>query len=159
MISQRDTELLRQAVELADLSPQNAASFSVGALIAAQDGRVLATGYTREFGENWHAEEVAIEKARQSGIDLAGRVLYSSLEPCGQRLSGRTCCAEHIIRAGISRVIYCLGEPPIFVHPRGHRLLAQAGVSVERDDRFADGVLRNNVQALSVQALSAKRSR
>jgi pyrimidine deaminase RibD-like protein len=73
MISQRDTELLRQAVELADLSPQNAASFSVGALIASQDGHVLATGYTREFGENWHAEEVAIEKARQSGISLAGQ--------------------------------------------------------------------------------------
>jgi pyrimidine deaminase RibD-like protein len=149
MISQRDTELLRQAVELADLSPQNAASFSVGALIASQDGHVLATGYTREFGENWHAEEVAIEKARQSGISLAGRVLYSSLEPCGQRLSGRTCCAKHIIDAGISRVIYCLGEPPIFVHPRGRQLLEEAGVTVESDERFADAVLRNNVQAFT----------
>jgi pyrimidine deaminase RibD-like protein len=151
MISQRDTELLRQAVELADLSPQNAASFSVGALIAAQDGRVLATGYTRELGENWHAEEVAIEKARQGGIDIAGSVLYSSLEPCGQRLSGRTCCARHIIEAGVSRVLYCLGEPPVFVHPRGRQLLLEAGVTVESDDRFADAVLRNNVQALTAQ--------
>ena len=151
MISERDVDYLLRAVDLADRSPQNTASFSVGALIVSADGCVLSTGYTREFGENWHAEEVAIEKARRRGASLNGGMLYSSIEPCGQRLSGRTCCAEHIIASGIGRVIYCIGEPPVFVRPRGRELLAKAGVIVESDDRFADAVLRNNAKAMAVR--------
>ncbi len=148
MLSPEDVDFLRQAVELADRSPQNAVSFSVGAVIVSAQGKVLATGFTRELGENWHAEEAAIEKARRQGVDLGGASLFSSIEPCGQRLSGRACCADHIIRAGIRRVVYCIEEPPVFVHPRGRERLVEAGVDVDSDDRFSDAVLKNNGQAL-----------
>jgi pyrimidine deaminase RibD-like protein len=148
MISNQDTQYLRLAVELADRSPPTARSFSVGAVIVSGSGKVVATGFTREYGPDWHAEEVAIEKARRKGASLAGCVLYSSIEPCGRRLSGRTPCADHIIASGISRVVYCLDEPPVFVRPSGRERLIAAGITVDRDARLASLVLHNNREAL-----------
>jgi pyrimidine deaminase RibD-like protein len=139
-----DATLLKMAVDLAGRSPGSLSSFSVGSVIASPSGAILSTGYTHEFGEPWHAEEVAIEKARRNGVSLRGAVLYASMEPCGQRLSGRTPCAALIIAAGIERVVFCVEEPPIFVRPMGCERLREAGVTVERDGRFAACVCQAN---------------
>ena len=57
-----DHRFLRWAVELSRLCPPSASAFSVGAVVVAADGQVLATGFSREQEEHDHAEEVALRK-------------------------------------------------------------------------------------------------
>jgi pyrimidine deaminase RibD-like protein len=137
-------DFMELAVSLSANCPERDTAFAVGAVIVSQAGIVLSTGYSRELGESWHAEEVAIEKARREGIDLNQAVIYSTMEPCGERLSGRTTCVEHIVNSGIKRAIFCIEEPPLFVQPKGASLLREAGIAVEQDDRLRADVMKFN---------------
>ena len=49
-LTQADRDLLALAVRLGDRASRSQTSYSVGAVIAAPDGRVLETGFTRELG-------------------------------------------------------------------------------------------------------------
>ncbi|HEY8191314.1 MAG TPA: dihydrofolate reductase family protein [Alphaproteobacteria bacterium] len=126
--------LMARAVELSFCCPSSEKAFSVGAVIVAPDNTIITTGYSREWEGSWHAEEIAIEKARRAGADLRVAAIYSSMEPCHPRLSGKTSCADRIIAAGITRVVYCLAEPPLFVTCLGREHLSRMGVAVFRDD-------------------------
>lgn len=144
MLTESEAALLAQAVALAAQCPPTDRAFAVGAVLARPDRSVLATGYSRELGPDWHAEAVAIEKARRRGLDCRGADLYCSLEPCSIRLSGRTPCCSHIIAAGIARVVYCLDEPPLFVRCTGAATLAAAGLAVIQDRSLAELVMTAN---------------
>ncbi|MCR9256450.1 MAG: dCMP deaminase [Alphaproteobacteria bacterium] len=138
--AERDRDLMGRAAALADLCPPSETAFSVGCVIAAADGTVLSEGYSRERGPNWHAEEVALAKLRETGTSAQGATLYASLEPCGERKSGRTPCVDHILAAGIARVVYAADEPSLFVEGVGRERLRAAGVPVDHvsgyEDRF-----------------------
>jgi pyrimidine deaminase RibD-like protein len=127
-----DSDFLEQAIALAALAPPSDTAFAVGCVIV-DAGVVIATGYSRELGPHWHAEEVAFSKA--AGISLKSATLYSSLEPCSTRKSRPVSCTQLIIEAGIPRVVFALREPPTFVDCCGAELLAAAGIEVvERPD-------------------------
>jgi pyrimidine deaminase RibD-like protein len=126
----RDLRLLRDAIALSRIALPSISAYSVGAIIAAQDGVMIADGYSRERGPQSHAEQIAIEKALEAGVDLRDSTLYTSLEPCSVRGSGLRPCAERIIDAGIPRVVFAMREPPIFVEGHGAEVLAAAGVEV-----------------------------
>ena len=101
----------------------------------AQRGQdqVLSTGYTLELEGNTHAEQCALSKlATQHGTDEAhlhdldimsadkNLTLYTTLEPCGLRLSGNKPCVERIIDTrkaggGIRKVVFGAREPGTFV--------------------------------------------
>lgn len=51
-----------------------------------------------------HAEQVALLKAKEHGIDVRGATLYSTLEPCADSLGSRVPCCELIANAGIAEV-------------------------------------------------------
>lgn len=144
VLAGRDAALLEEAVALAARCPRSETAFAVGAVIADAKGAVLATGFSRELGDGWHAEEVALEKAARAGIAVAGATLYCSMEPCGARASRPAPCAEHILRAGLARVIFCLEEPPVFLTPKGGAALREAGLRVEQDRRLAPKVREAN---------------
>jgi len=124
-----DERFLRWAIELSRECPPSSTAFSVGAVIVAEDGEVLATGYSREQEAADHAEEVALRKL---GPDprLRRATLYSSLVPCGARASRPVTCVQHILNAGIPRVVYAWREPPIFTTADGAAQLTSAGVTV-----------------------------
>jgi len=143
-LATRDEDLLAQAVTLGFSCPPSDKAYSVGAVIATPDGRVVATGYSREGDESGHAEEIAITKARRAGADVRGATIYSSLEPCHPRLSGKTSCAQHIIETGIVRVIFCFKEPPHFVQCEGSSVLKNAGIEVLQDESLAARVQEAN---------------
>ncbi|HYB48382.1 MAG TPA: dCMP deaminase, partial [Streptosporangiaceae bacterium] len=82
-----DHRFLRWAVELSRLCPPSESAFSVGAVIVAEDGEVLATGFSREQEDHDHAEEVALRKLEPKDPRLRHATLYSSLVPCGARAS------------------------------------------------------------------------
>jgi diaminohydroxyphosphoribosylaminopyrimidine deaminase/5-amino-6-(5-phosphoribosylamino)uracil reductase len=123
-----DEAWLARAVTLAGRCPPSATAFSVGAVVVAAGGALLATGFSRETGPADHAEEAAL--AKLAGAVPAGATLYSSLEPCAARASRPRPCAELIIAAGLRRVVIAWREPPLFVPGGGAAVLEAAGVAV-----------------------------
>jgi riboflavin-specific deaminase-like protein len=149
-----DHRFLRSAIELSRLCPPSETAFSVGAVIVGEDGEVLATGFSREQEDHDHAEEVALRKLAPGklapgklapgklapgklapgklGPDprLRHATLYSSLVPCGERASRPVTCVQHIVAAGIPRVVFAWREPALFTAGEGAGQLRAAGVAV-----------------------------
>lgn len=142
-----DLALLRRAVELSRRCPRSESAFAVGAVVAAPDGRVLATGYSREGGDDQvHAEEAALAKLAPGAV--AGGTVYSSLEPCSTRASRPTSCTGLILASGVARVVFAWREPAVFVDGRGGEELAAAGVTVVEVPELADAVREINAHLL-----------
>ncbi|MBW4095108.1 MAG: bifunctional diaminohydroxyphosphoribosylaminopyrimidine deaminase/5-amino-6-(5-phosphoribosylamino)uracil reductase RibD [Acidobacteria bacterium] len=82
----------------------------VGAVVIAESGEVLATGYHRGAGTP-HAEAAALAQLGTLGPgELAQATMVVTLEPCNHQ--GRTGpCAQAIINAGIGNVIYAIDDP------------------------------------------------
>jgi riboflavin-specific deaminase-like protein len=125
-----DWNRLRQAFELAKLCPPSNTALSVGAVIVDSSGNELSRGYSRDTDDKVHAEESALSRVDPLDPRLKSATIYSSIEPCGERASRPQTCTQLIIAAGIPRVVYGLPEPPTFVHGKGAKLLAEAGVEV-----------------------------
>ena len=125
-----DRRFLSWAVELSRLCPPSESAFSVGAVIVGEDGQVLSTGFSREQEDHDHAEEVAVRKLGFHDPRLRRATIYSSLVPCGARASRPVTCVQHIIAAGIPRVIFAWREPPVFTAGDGADQLRAAGVDV-----------------------------
>ena len=131
-----DHRFLRWAVELSRLCPPSGSAFSVGAVIVGEDGEVLATGFSREQEDHDHAEEVALRKlapgqsSGRSDPRLRHATIYSSLVPCGARASRPVTCVQHIVAAGIPRVVFAWREPRLFTDGEGAEQLRAAGVAV-----------------------------
>jgi riboflavin biosynthesis pyrimidine reductase/pyrimidine deaminase RibD-like protein len=156
-----DERYLRLAIELSRQCPPSGTAFSVGAVIVGEDGELLATGYSREQAGRDHAEEVALRKA---GHDprLRHATLYSSLVPCAARASRLVTCVQHIVQAGIPRVVYAWNEPPTFVpgastNPAAQELRA-AGAAVVQLPDLADAAaaVNTHLRLASALALPAK---
>lgn len=155
---------LRQALDLARKSPPRSTNFRVGAILVSnplKEGSVsviLSSGYTLELPGNTHAEQCAIAKlATQNKIPEAqlntiltqeqNAILYTTLEPCGKRLSGSLPCVHRIISTrgnfsdpstlkqntgGIRKVIFGAKEPGTFVKDsESCHLMDEAGLDWE----------------------------
>ena len=131
-----DRRWLADAVALSRRCPPSVSAFSVGAIVVGE-GEVVATGYSREESPVEHAEETAIRRAWAAGLDLSRCTIYSSLEPCASRASGRTACCDRIAAAGLRRVGFASVEPPIFVPGRGAERLRALGIEVRQIDDLA----------------------
>lgn len=145
---------LKQTIDLAKNSPPKPTNFRVGCVIVAYGGpnspQILSTGYTLELEGNTHAEQCALRKLASEhsiseddvGSLLSGElniVLYTSLEPCGKRLSRNLACVQRIINTrkqnlegGIRKVVFGAKEPGTFVqNSQSCRLLTEAGIEWE----------------------------
>ena len=165
---------LRQALDLARKSPPKPTNFRVGALLVSypddivSSAKVLSTGYTLELEGNTHAEQCALTKlASQHSIPEsqlgsvltpeANVTLYTSLEPCGVRLSGNTPCVQRIIATrglpyqsdsaggnagGIRKVIFGAKEPGTFVKDsESCRMMTEAAIDWEYIPDLNDEIL------------------
>ncbi len=146
MNTSNDETWLLKAIDLSSKCPQTERAFSVGAIIIAVNDQIISSGYSRERNSGDHAEELAITKALDSKMNLNGATIYSALEPCNPRLSGKTSCADLIIQSGIKRVVFALYEPPTFVTCTGAKKLKDHGIEVIVLDRLADLVKQKNKQ-------------
>lgn len=109
----------------------------VGCVIA-RDGHIVAEGWHERTGGP-HAEAVALASATGS---VAGATAYVTLEPCGHH--GRTPpCSEALIRAGVARVVYAVGDPNPLVNGGGARRLREAGVQVQSGLMEAEAIELN----------------
>jgi 5-amino-6-(5-phosphoribosylamino)uracil reductase len=143
-----DARFLRAAIELSRQCPPSDTAFAVGAIVVAADGNIMATGFSREQEPQDHAEEVALRKLDPADPRLATATIYSSLVPCGDRASRPVTCVEHILAAGIGRVVFAWREPPIFTEGRGAEQLRAAGLTVIEIPELAESAAAVNAPAL-----------
>lgn len=137
---------MRRALELAANGPLTGGNPRVGCVLLDSDGRIVAEGWHRGAGTP-HAEVDALSKV----ADATGLTAVVTLEPCNH--TGRTGpCAEALIAAGISRVIYALDDPGEAEGGGAERLRA-AGIDVE------GGVLAAEAEAFLRDWLTATRRR
>jgi diaminohydroxyphosphoribosylaminopyrimidine deaminase/5-amino-6-(5-phosphoribosylamino)uracil reductase len=130
-VTEHDRLHLLRALELAAGARRGAVSPNplVGAVIA-RDGETLGEGFHARLGD-LHAERAAIEDCRARGNDPAGATIYVTLEPCAH--TGRQPpCAEAILEAGLSRVVYASDDPSEKASGRGPGMLRDGGVEVEQ---------------------------
>jgi 5-amino-6-(5-phosphoribosylamino)uracil reductase len=146
-----DHRFLRWAVELSRRCPPSDSAFSVGAVVVAEDGEVLTTGFSREQEDHDHAEEVALRKLGPAPYDprLRHATIYSSLVPCGARASRPVTCVGHIVAAGIPRVVFAWREPRLFTDGEGAEQLRAAGVAVTELPDLAERARAVNAHLLS----------
>ncbi len=152
-IGDADRRRLTEACDLAELCAPSETSFSVGAVVVGGDGEVLATGYSRAGSPSDHAEEVALSGLDRADPRLATATIYSSLEPCGARASRPVTCAQHIVDAGIRRVVTAWREPSTFVEGRGAEILQDAGVTVVEMPELAPLARRPNTHLVDTELI------
>lgn len=111
-------ELAKQAQGFTSPNPM------VGCIILNANGKIIATGYHKKYGEN-HAERDALLK-----IDNAdGCTLIVNLEPCSH--FGKTPpCADLIIQKGIKKVVYGMKDVNPIVAGNGLKKLQDAGIEI-----------------------------
>jgi riboflavin biosynthesis pyrimidine reductase/pyrimidine deaminase RibD-like protein len=149
-----DRDLLRLAIELSRSCPPASGAYSVGAIVTDAQGAIISTGYSREplrgLGDpdKNHAEEVAIAKLAPGDPRLKSATIFTSLEPCSPRASRRLSCTDHILAAGIPRVVLALREPALLALCDGADRLAAAGVEVVELPELADQVRAVNAHLL-----------
>lgn len=113
----------------------------VGCVIINAQGVLLGAGHTQPAGQA-HAEIMALQDAKQRGMDVAGAIAYVSLEPCSHQ--GRTGpCCEALIQAGLSRVVVAVQDPNPQVSGNGIARLRQSGMQVDV------GILQDKARALN----------
>ncbi|MFE3796498.1 deaminase [Nocardia tengchongensis] len=112
-----------RAIEEARRSSGNA---RVGAVITRGDS-ILSTGHK---GEGLHAEQAALQKARDVGTDLAGATLYTTLEPCTNPRTSRVPCAQLIADAGIAVVHIGEFDPNPRIYRLGWKYLRDSGIQL-----------------------------
>lgn len=149
-----DARLLRLAVELSRSCPPVLGAFSVGAIVIDANGAVISTGYSREprsgLGDpdKNHAEEVALAKLDPADPRLKSATMFTSLEPCSPRSSRPLSCTDHILAAGIPRVVLALREPALLAVCDGADRLRAAGVDVVELPELGEQVCAINAHLL-----------
>ena len=97
---------------------------AVGALVV-RDGLIVGRGVTAPGGRP-HAETVALAQAG----DLArGATIYVTLEPCSHHGVTPPCC-EAVVAAGITRLVYAIGDANPLVAGRGAAYCREHGLEV-----------------------------
>ncbi|MCJ1388400.1 hypothetical protein MMC18_001247 [Xylographa bjoerkii] len=151
-------DYMRLALELAKQSPPKPTNFCVGAILVDEaENKILSTGYTLELPGNTHAEQCCLQKfAAQHGkseedvADLLpkGTVIYTTMEPCGKRLSGNSPCIDRILKTrngsygGIQTVYLGVSEPETFVGQNtGRARLEAAGIQCVHVSGFEQEIL------------------
>ena len=138
-----DEKYMGRCLQLARNGRKNAKpNPMVGAVIVAQDGRIIGEGYHVRCGEG-HAEVNAFASvSEQDEPLLAEATMYVSLEPCSHY--GKTPpCADLIIKKGVRRVVIGCQDEFAEVQGRGIRKLREAGIDV------TVGVMEDECKALN----------
>ncbi|MFF7439077.1 bifunctional diaminohydroxyphosphoribosylaminopyrimidine deaminase/5-amino-6-(5-phosphoribosylamino)uracil reductase RibD [Streptomyces sp. NPDC008122] len=146
MAQQADITAMRRAVELAARAlGATSPNPVVGCVITDASGHPVGEGFHQRAGGP-HAEVHAL---RAAGVLARGGTAYVTLEPCNH--TGRTGpCAQALIEAGVSRVVYAVADP----NPQatgGADTLRAAGIEVEQ------GLLEDEAEAGNIAWLTSVR--
>lgn len=146
---------MQLALSLAEQSPPQPTNYRVGALLLKlDDNSISSSGFTLELPGNTHAEECCLAKlARRYAIDedklgdviKEPHALFTTVEPCSKRLSGKMPCVERILRqrTWIQTVFVGVQEPSTFVAENcGRAMLEGAGIKVRHVTGLEEAILK-----------------
>jgi diaminohydroxyphosphoribosylaminopyrimidine deaminase/5-amino-6-(5-phosphoribosylamino)uracil reductase len=137
MSSDSYQDAMRRALVLAANGPATGVNPRVGCVILDESGAIIAEGWHCGAGTP-HAEIVALQSLPDGGA--RGTTAVVTLEPCNH--VGRTGpCAQALIAAGVSRVVYGVSDPGKH-SGGGAESLRSAGVEV------VAGVLATEIEAM-----------
>ncbi|KTW32496.1 uncharacterized protein T551_00586 [Pneumocystis jirovecii RU7] len=129
MNQQTDEYFMKEAIKEANKCTPTKKAFCVGAVIV-KNGKIESRGFSRELPNNTHAEECALMKLPDIKIAISAE-MYTTMEPCSIRLSGKLPCVNRIIYSGIKRVVFGVKEPNTFVKCTGMSTLRKHGIEVK----------------------------
>jgi len=141
-LSQRNTDwhFMSFAIAESHKSKPIESAYCVGAVLvnsnASPNNSIISTGFSREIEGNTHAEECCLLKLKSQNTpinQLNNLTMYTTMEPCSTRLSGKASCSHLIIQSKlISRVVIGALEPSVFVENCvGLKMLKEAGIIVD----------------------------
>jgi diaminohydroxyphosphoribosylaminopyrimidine deaminase/5-amino-6-(5-phosphoribosylamino)uracil reductase len=131
--SQSDTatsselDAMRRALDIATQGPAVGENPRVGCVLLSAEGTVLAEGFHRGAG-NPHAEVEALNALAASSHSSSGITAVVTLEPCNH-LGKTGPCAQALIDAGVSRVVFGASDPGQS-SAGGAQTLREAGIDV-----------------------------
>ncbi|MET7276649.1 bifunctional diaminohydroxyphosphoribosylaminopyrimidine deaminase/5-amino-6-(5-phosphoribosylamino)uracil reductase RibD [Kribbella sp. NPDC005582] len=133
-----DIAWMRRAIELAARGVGSThPNPVVGCVITAADGLPAGEGFHAVAGGP-HAE---VEALRMAGPRARGGTAYVTLEPCNH--TGRTGpCADALIEAGVSRVVYAVPDPNRQASGGGEKLRS-------KNIRVEQGLLQDEAEAVN----------
>lgn len=139
------SKFMIEAIYAASNAPLSDKAFSVGAVVVLDD-RIVCTGHSRELANDMHAEEVCISKLSTMNLDHTKLLMYSTMEPCGERLSGKKCCADLIIDSKIPTVVIGSLEPDTFIEStQGIEKLKSKNIQVTMLSELQGIFIQNNI--------------
>jgi diaminohydroxyphosphoribosylaminopyrimidine deaminase/5-amino-6-(5-phosphoribosylamino)uracil reductase len=139
MFTPFDEQMMRRALELAELGRFTTHPNPRVGCVVVKNERIVGEGWHRKWGEA-HAEPIAL---RAAGEAAKGSTVYVTLEP--HSYQGRTPpCTDALIRADVKRVICGAVDPNPKVAGRGLAQLKQAGIAVEQ------GLLESEAHVLNL---------
>lgn len=120
-----DLEFMRRALAVAGRNVGATGDNPSVGCVLVKDGMVLAEAATAPGGRP-HAEEQAL-----AGVDARGATAFVTLEPCAKRTSGGVSCSDHLVEAGVARVVIAARDPHPFADGAGVARMCAAGIVVE----------------------------
>jgi diaminohydroxyphosphoribosylaminopyrimidine deaminase/5-amino-6-(5-phosphoribosylamino)uracil reductase len=140
-MSVSDEDHMAQALQLARRGlGQTWPNPSVGSIVVAPSGEILARGWTAPGGRP-HAEAIAVEKA---GARTRGATIYVTLEPCAHAGGRGLACADVIAAAAPKRAVIALTDPDPRTSGEGLAKLTASGIEVK------DGVLAEAARTVAL---------
>ncbi|KAH3671393.1 hypothetical protein WICMUC_004690 [Wickerhamomyces mucosus] len=137
---------MKLALDEALKCPPTSSAFSVGAILTSIDGEILSTGFSREIEGNTHAEQNALDKYfHKTGSNSLpkGCNIYTTMEPCSERLSGNLPCTNRLTNYGVANCFVGVMEPDTFVKNNiGKQILRDHGIGYWKIDGFEDEALK-----------------
>lgn len=122
---------MRQSVELAAQSvaegDRTSVAPSVGVVIV-KDGKQIGESYRGRTGKGQHAEYGLLQELE--GVDLTGATVFTTLEPCSRRGTGKRPCAEWLVERGVSTAYIGMYDPNPEIYREGWRCLRDHGIEL-----------------------------
>lgn len=166
-------QYMELALEQASYSIPSESAYCVGAVLIDSsqpiNQQIISTGYSREIQGNTHAEECCLIKyalkSNNQSIDYntiiadtqyiinnihsiqlpSTYIMYTTMEPCSTRLSGKVSCTELLVRVQLQAVCVACYEPSTFVeHCVGIELLKQNNVHVHIMEQYKQQAFNYN---------------
>lgn len=127
-VTEQDRIHIARALELAERGRGSVSPNPLVGAVLVRDEQVIGEGWHAELG-GLHAERSALADCAERGHEPRGSTAYVTLEPCAHQ-GRQPPCADALVEAGVSRVVYAADDPSEHASGHGPQRLRDAGIEV-----------------------------